>query len=199
VRLTLGTQSVDLATRALVIGPPGPDAPDVVEITPAAAADSRRPMAAWVDPTRPALAAALDAGVELVGTSDPDVPLVELLPRCAATVTTVVVSAAGGSFDAVRARLVECAHQGEAAGFPPDRIVVEPILTTALLPHIRRFAELGYPLLLTVTASVAARLRGDQDALTALAVIEGARLIRTDAVKSAVRVCRVVSAILEAR
>lgn len=209
MRLTLGTQSLDLTTRALVIGPPGADQPDIVEIPagddPPVGGATDTLLAARLDAstsasTRPSvLAAAFDAGAVLVSTTHPDVPLTDLLPACAQAGAAVVVSATGDRMDDVRVRLVDRAGQAEAAGIPSDRVVLEPPLTSALLPHLRRFAELGYPLLLTVTTPIVQTLPGNQAALTALAQIQGARLIRTDAVLGTVRVCRVVSAILEAR
>ena len=200
MRLTLGTRSLDLARRALVVGPPGED-PDIVELVPG---DDRPPttdavLAARVDGSPPATAAALRAGAVLIGTSQPEAPLDDLLPACARAGATVVVSGTGARFGDVRMQLVACARQAEAAGLPPDRIVVEAPLTPLLLPHLGRFAELGYPLLLTVTRAVVRSVGGNHPGLSALAVVQGARLIRTDEVTAATRACRVVSAILGTR
>ncbi|MDQ3980632.1 MAG: hypothetical protein M3314_13930, partial [Actinomycetota bacterium] len=158
-----------------------------------------RPFAARVD-SSVAAAAALEAGAVLVSSNHSGISPTDLFPACARAGAAVVVGAPADRFESVRARLVDCAHLAEAAGIPCERIVLEPPLTPTLLPHLRRFAELGYPVLLTVTEPVLAALPvHNHAAAVALAVIDGARLIRTDAVKAATRVCRVVSAILEAR
>ena len=207
MRLTLGTRSVDLATRALVIGPPGgggpgDDQPDLVELVmgdPSLRRAADRPAAAWIDGSDEAAAAAFGAAAVLVGTTSPGDPIDGLLSGCARAGATVVVGAPGEALEDVRARLVERARRAEAAGIPPGRIVLEAHLTPTLLPHLRRFAELGYPVLVTVTTPVVRCLEADHAAVAALAVIEGARLLRTDAVRAVARACRVVSAILEAR
>jgi dihydropteroate synthase len=233
VRLTLGTQGFDVTTRALVMGTVSGDAPpeqasrltadgaQIIEIrfgdgaAPSAVTRSVEAVRAAVGPevaiaaavTGPGPASAgLGAGAVLVGTPEPGAPLTGLLPAIARNGAAVIVSAAHETLEHTRARLVQCAREAESAGIPPERIVVEAVLTRPLIPHVRQFAELGYPLLVTVSGPVLEGLSGDhaalpgnRAALTALSVIGGCRLVRTDDVRGAARVARVIGAVLEAR
>jgi hypothetical protein len=227
VRLTLGARRFDLTTRALVMGTLGAAAAwsdragelaaegaDLVEIhfgdepPPAVATTVEAlrvalgdevPVAAALAGGPEAACAAVDAGAVLVSARMPGQAITHLLAACARKGAGVVVSAAGEDLNEVRAQLAARARQAEVAGIPPDRILVEPIISSGLLPHLQRFAELGYPLCLTLTAPVVEPLAAGHAAITALAVIRGCRLVRTDAVHAAVRVARVTAAILEAR
>ncbi len=115
----------------------------------------------------------------------------------------------------VRDFLIERAHRAEAAGIPPDRIVLDAGLdlgktahqSLELLQQSRRLATLGYPLLLSasnktflgVLLDLDISQRGDASmAATALGVARGCRIVRAHDVKGTRRVCRTVAAILEA-
>lgn len=216
MRLTLGDTSYDLATRALVMGMLGADrsspdelvalGADMVSLQVGAgdpvavhAAVARlvgcAPVPVAVEAADAAgSAAAVEAGAAMV-----------LGAPAAATVAAaragavVVLRAPGpggldtgpGGLDADRAELGRRAGEAEAAGLPPDRIVIDPSLAAspARLGGARRFADLGYPVL--VRHSGAAEI--------ALAVAGGCRLVQTRDVRTARRVCDVLAAILEAR
>jgi hypothetical protein len=160
MRLTLGSRTYDLATRALVLGTGERAADlgaDMVELTGAGSPQSRRatpvPVFAVVADD-PALARALAAGAELVRLLHPTAAGYR---ACAAAAVAVSVPAG---------RTAEAA----AAGLPPDRLVPDALF-------------------LDVTG-VACPL-----AATVAGVLRGARLVRTDDVVAARRVCDVLAAI----
>lgn len=170
----------------------------VVEIEWAGPSDARAlvagagvPVAICTDATHVALAA-VQAGVRLVAGGATGAR--EVLAAAADGGIAVVVTAGPAAADALAARreaVVRRARAAEAAGVGAERIVVDPGLAASpdLLGHSRRFAELGYPVLLSA----------DGIAAMALAVTGGCRLVRTEHVKPARRVCDVLGAILEAR
>jgi dihydropteroate synthase len=111
--------------------------------------------------------------------------------------------------------LVERARRAEAAGIPPDRIVVDAGLdlgktaeqSLALLHASDRLATLGYPLLLSASNKPFLGRLLDLDihergpaslAAAALGVTRGCRLVRAHDVRGTRRVCDVIAAILEA-
>lgn len=112
--------------------------------------------------------------------------------------------------------LLDRARAATEAGITADRIVVDAGLDAGkpgdqaleLLRASDRLSGLGYPLMVSVSdATWLASLRGGQEvgneqealiALAALGTTLGGRLVRTRHVKSARRVCDVVTAILEA-
>ena len=111
--------------------------------------------------------------------------------------------------------LVERARRAEAAGIPPDRIVVDAGLdlgktwqqSLTLLHASGRLAALGYPLLLSASNKpFLGRLldlevgdRGDASlAAAALGITRGCRIVRAHDVKGTRRVRDVVAAVLEA-
>jgi dihydropteroate synthase len=115
----------------------------------------------------------------------------------------------------VRSFLAERARRAEAAGIPPDRIVLDAGLdlgktaahSLILLRASQRLAELGYPLLLSASnKTFLGRLLdleiGDRReaslAATALGVAGGCRIVRAHDVRGTRRVCDVLAAILEA-
>jgi dihydropteroate synthase len=115
----------------------------------------------------------------------------------------------------VRQLLAERAHWAEAAGIPPDRIVLDAGLdlgktweqSVVLLRESRRLAELGYPLLLSASnKTFLGRLldleidqRGDASlAAAALGIAGGCRIVRAHDVKGTQRVGAVLAAVLEA-
>jgi dihydropteroate synthase len=111
--------------------------------------------------------------------------------------------------------LVERARRAEAAGVPPERVVLDagldlgktPAQSLVLLQESARLAALGYPLLLSASNK---RFMGELYGLdigdrgdasmgaTALGVARGCRIIRAHDVRATRRVCAVVAAILEA-
>ena len=193
MRLTLGDTSYDLATRCLVLGMD--EGADVIEVEPTAAGLARaRELARAGAPvavatTNPAVAvAALDAGAVLIAGAPPGA--LEAAAKAGAAVVVATDAVAGEGLSARREALVRRAHAAEECGIPPDRIIVDPGLADSpeLLRQARRFAELGYPLLVTHSAPAA----------IALAVTGGCRLVRTRDVRGARRVCDVLAAILEA-
>jgi dihydropteroate synthase len=111
--------------------------------------------------------------------------------------------------------LIERARRAEAAGLPPERIVLDagldlgktPQQSLTLLQESGRFAALGYPLLLSASnkrflGEVLELEIGDRNdaslAATALGVIDGCRVVRAHDVRGTKRVCATVAAILEA-
>jgi dihydropteroate synthase len=116
---------------------------------------------------------------------------------------------------AVAEFLVGRARQAEAAGIPPDRIVLDAGLdlgktwqqSLELLQRSSQLAALGYPLLLSASnKTFLGRLldlevdqRTDASlAATAVGVAGGCRIVRTHDVRGTRRVCDVLSAVLEA-
>ncbi|MFN2607197.1 MAG: dihydropteroate synthase [Acidimicrobiales bacterium] len=274
MRLTLGSTTVDLATRSLVMGilnrtpdsfydagahfamdafcrraeglvaagadildvggvkaGPGPEVglqEELDRVLPGIeAVRARFQVPVSVDTWRaPVAAAAYRAGAvvgnDISGFADPD-----YLPVSAAAGATVVathIRLAPRVPDPepeyvdvvadVRAFLAERARRAEAAGIPPQRVMVDAGLdlgktasqSLVLLQQSRRLAELGYPLLLSASnKTFLGRLLGLEVgdrreaslAATALGVIGGCRIVRAHDVRGARRVCDVVAAILE--
>ena len=111
--------------------------------------------------------------------------------------------------------LVERARRAEAAGIPPERIVLDAGLdlgktweqSLTLLRRSDQLAALGYPLLLSASnktflgklLDLEIDQRGDASlAATALGVSRGCRIVRAHDVQGTRRVCDTVAAILEA-
>jgi dihydropteroate synthase len=116
---------------------------------------------------------------------------------------------------AVRDFLVDRAHRAEAAGIPPERIVLDAGLdlgktwqqSLLLLRESARLASLGYPLLLSASnKTFLGKLldleitdrRDASRAATALGVARGCRLVRAHDVRGTRRVCDTIAAVLEA-
>jgi dihydropteroate synthase len=121
----------------------------------------------------------------------------------------------GGVVHDVRAFLVERARRAEAAGIPPERIVLDAGLdlgkttpqSVVLLRESQRFAELGYPLLLSASNKTFLGQLLDLDlgdrreaslASSALGIAGGCRVIRVHDVAGTRRVRDVLDAILRA-
>ena len=111
--------------------------------------------------------------------------------------------------------LVDRAHQAEAAGITPDRVVLDAGLDLGktweqsheLLLRSNQLAALGYPLLLSASnktflgklLDLEIDQRNDASlAATAVGVSGGCRIVRTHDVKGTRRVCDVLAAVLEA-
>jgi dihydropteroate synthase len=120
-----------------------------------------------------------------------------------------------GVVEAVRAFLTERARRAEAAGIPPERVIIDAGLdlgktwqqSVELLRASDRLAALGYPLLLSASNKTflgkLLDLKIDERreasvAATALGVGRGCRIVRTHDVKGTRRVADVVAAVLEA-
>ncbi len=115
----------------------------------------------------------------------------------------------------VRAFLANRGRRAQAAGIPPDRIVVDAGLdlgktaaqSLTLLRASRRLAELGYPLLLSASnktfigrildLEVEAR-REASIAAAAIGITGGCRIVRAHDVRGTRRVCDVLAAVLDA-
>lgn len=241
MQLTVGDQSFDLTTRALVMGtvdagrdrspalvghdaerlvaegadivevsaPDGEEAGEAAEAVAAVVAAVHAPVAV-ASKRWEVVAAAYTAGAVLgtpaTGRTDRD-----FLRATAGAGASVILRGAAPPDEGAdrRAALLELARDAEAAGIPRERIVLKPAVDASVLAHAQRLAELGYPLLLSLSAITIAALGGhpalgpdDQRALglvaTALAVTGGWRLVRTSDVKGARRVCDVLAAVLEA-
>jgi dihydropteroate synthase len=111
--------------------------------------------------------------------------------------------------------LVDRARRAEAAGIPPERVILDAGLdlgktweqSLELLRRSDQLAALGYPLLLSASnkrflgnlldLEVGER-REASLAATALGVARGCRIVRAHDVKGTRRVCDVVAAVLEA-
>ena len=161
-------------------------------------------------------------GNDISGFADPD-----YLPTAAEAGATVVATHIrlqprvrdpepvypGGVVHDVRAFLAERARWAEAAGIPPPRIVLDAGLdlgkttpqSLELLRESRRFAELGYPLLLSASNKTFLGqhlgLEIDQRreaslAAAALGVVGGCRILRVHDVAGTVRVRDVLDAVL---
>ena len=111
--------------------------------------------------------------------------------------------------------LLDRARRAEAAGIPPERVVLDAGLdlgktwqqSLLLLRQSDRLAALGYPLLLSASnKTFLGRLLdleiGDRNdaslAAAALGVSKGCRIVRAHDVRGTRRVCDVVTAIIEA-
>jgi dihydropteroate synthase len=116
---------------------------------------------------------------------------------------------------AVRDFLVDRAHRAEAAGIATDKIVIDAGLdlgktwqqSLVLLRAHQRFAELGYPVLLSASNKTflgklldleIAERRDASLAATAIGVSLGSRIVRAHDVQGTRRVCDTIAAILEA-
>ena len=171
-----------------------------------------------------AFAAGAVVGNDISGFSDPD-----YLPAAAAAGATVVATHIrlrprvadpdpaypDGVVVAVRDFLVDRAKRAEAAGIPPDRVVIDAGLdlgktwqqSLELLRASDRLAAIGYPLLLSASnktflgkllgLEVPERREASLSA-TALGVLRGCRIVRVHDVRGTRRVCDVVTAVLEA-
>lgn len=177
MRLSLGHRDYDLTTRALVMG--------------------------TVERASSVLDAVRD-GADIVevgdvdGTFAPDVPVCLAVPEGCGSERAVASGAALVRFDGVPSSAADyaaCAKAGasvvvtagetgsaERAGIPADRIVVVG-------------GDFGgrYPVLVDVTGS------HSPTAATAVAVVRGARVVRTADVRGARRLCDVLAAVMEAR
>ena len=212
---------------------PGPEVtePEELErVVPAVAAlTARFDVPVSVDTWRASVAAAAyEAGAcvgnDISGFSDP-----EYLPAAAKAEATVVathirllprVPDPRPRYDDlvadVCAFLAARSRDAEAAGIPPERIVVDAGLdlgktaeqSLALLRASRRLAALGHPLLLSASnktfLGVVLGLEIDERreaslAAAALGVYRGCRIVRAHDVRGTRRVCDAVAAVLEAR
>ncbi len=181
--------------------------------------------------------AALDAGANIVNDvwglrADPEMaPLVAtrgvpvvLMHNRSRPGDVVVDARLGGTYlgvryehvlDDVGRELGELARSAEAAGVASDQIVLDPgigfgktvMQNLALINHLDRLKELGYPLLVgpsrksfighVLDLEVEERLEGTAAAI-ALAIARGADIVRVHDVKAMVRVARMCDAILRA-
>ena len=212
---------------------PGPEVtePEELErVVPAVAAlTARFDVPVSVDTWRASVAAAAyEAGAcvgnDISGFSDP-----EYLPAAAKAEATVVathirllprVPDPRPRYDDlvadVCAFLAARSRDAEAAGIPPERIVVDAGLdlgktaeqSLALLRASRRLAALGHPLLLSASNKTflggVLGLEIDERreaslAAAALGVYRGCRIVRAHDVRGTRRVCDAVAAVLEAR
>ena len=162
-------------------------------------------------------------GNDISGFADPDYLLVAV--EAGATVVATHIRLAPRVPDpepfyddvvvGVRDFLAERAHRAEAAGIPPERIVLDAGLdlgktwqqSVVLLRQSERLAALGYPLLLSASnKTFLGRMldleigdRGEASlAATALGVAGGCRIIRAHDVRGTRRVCDTIAAVLEA-
>jgi len=119
----------------------------------------------------------------------------------------------GGVVHDVRAFLADRAHRAEAAGIPKQRIIIDAGLdlgnttpqSVALLRESQRFAELGYPLLLSASNKTflgellgldITQRRNASLAAAALGIGEGCRVLRVHDVAGTRRVRDVLDAVL---
>ncbi len=117
--------------------------------------------------------------------------------------------------NAVADFLVERARRAEAAGIPPDRIVLDAGLdlgktweqSLELLRRSNQLASLGYPLLLSASNKTFLGKLLDLEideredaslAATAVGVTGGCRIVRTHDVIGTRRVCDILAAVMEA-
>ena len=181
-----------------------------------------------IDTTRAAVAAAGYAagavvGNDISGFADPDYLAVSAAAGATVVATHIRLAPRVPDPDPryddvvtdVRAFLIERARRAEAAGIPPERIVLDAGLdlgktaeqSVTLLRESARLAYLGYPLLLSasnktflgVVLGLDITQRGDASmSATALGVVRGCRVVRAHDVRGTRRVCRTIAAILEA-
>jgi dihydropteroate synthase len=121
----------------------------------------------------------------------------------------------GGVVHDVRAFLADRAHRAEAAGIPPERIVIDAGIdlgkttpqSVVLLRDSQRFAELGYPLLLSASnktflgqfLDLGIDDRRDASlAAAAIGLIGGCRILRVHDVAGTCRVRDVLAAVMGA-
>ncbi|GAC1540973.1 MAG: dihydropteroate synthase [Acidimicrobiales bacterium] len=151
------------------------------------------------------LPAAAEAGATVVATH------IRLRPRLRDPQPTYP----GGVVHDVRDFLAERARRAEAAGIPPERIVIDAGLdlgkttpqSVLLLRESRRLAELGYPLLLSASNKtflgqfLDLELRDRATAslsAAAMGIAGGCRILRVHDVAGTCRVRDVMAAVLEA-
>jgi dihydropteroate synthase len=120
----------------------------------------------------------------------------------------------GGVVHDVRAFLADRAHRAEAVGIPKERIIIDAGLdlgkttpqSVVLLRESRRFAELGYPLLLSASNKTflgqlldleITQRREASLAAAALGVGEGCRVLRVHDVAGTRRVRDALDAVLQ--
>jgi len=121
----------------------------------------------------------------------------------------------GGVVHDVRAFLADRAHRAEAAGIPKERVIIDAGLdlgkttpqSVVLLRESRRFAELGYPLLLSASnktflgellgLDITQRREASLSA-AALGIAGGCRVLRVHDVKATARVRDALEAVLSA-
>lgn len=213
---------------------PGPDVTETEElerVIPAISALHERfdvPLSAdtWrASVAREAYAAGAVIGNDISGFADPD-----YLPVAAKAGATVVATHIRlkprvrdpdpvypeGVVEAVATFLVERARRAEAAGIPPERIVIDAGLdlgkttpqSVVLLRESRRLAQLGYPLLLSASnktflgqlLDLEIGERGPASlAAAALGVAGGCRILRVHDVAGTCRVRNVLASVMEAR
>jgi dihydropteroate synthase len=228
--VTAGADLLDIGGVKAGPGPEVSEAEELERVVPAVeAVVARFDVPVSVDTWRAAVAKAAFAagavvGNDISGFADPD-----YLPVAAAAGATVVAthirlrprvpdpepSYPGGVVPAVRAFLAERARRAEAAGIPPERILVDAGLdlgktwqqSVQLLRASAELASLGYPLLLSASnKTFLGRLldlgiderREASLAAAALGIAGGCRVIRAHDVRGTRRVCDVMAAILEA-
>jgi len=178
MRLTLGSRSFDLTSRALVLGTVGRagsiaaavrNGADIVEVDEmdAGALNEAGHVPLCVAPgDDAALARALVVGASMVRLDD--VASTASYRSCARAGVVVVVPA-------------EAAGAAESAGMPARRIIVDGPCTGDRHPVLVDVTGAGRPL-----------------AATAAGVVQGARIVRTADVRGARRVCDVLAAVWEA-
>jgi hypothetical protein len=182
MRLTLGEQTYDVTTRPLVIG-------TIPALATEKVATARRFVqegAAAIEVTDPAAVDAVRAAVDIpVGIATDRFDAVWVAYQAGAVFGTcpdpafLVLSAESGA-----AVVVRDVGPAKAAHIPADRIAVE-------MPAGHRLASRRSSSPMLVTTNVVA--------VAALAVTDGARVVRTTEVKAMRRVCDVLAAIIEAR
>jgi dihydropteroate synthase len=173
---------------------------------------------------RQAFAAGAVVGNDISGFADPDYLTVAAKAEASVVATHIRLRPRvadpepeypEGVVPAVRDFLVDRAHQAEAAGIPPERVIIDAGLdlgktweqSLELLRASDRLAALGYPLLLSASNKTFLGKLLDLEvtdrriasvSATALGVLQGCRIVRAHDVRGSRRACDVVAAILEA-
>jgi dihydropteroate synthase len=173
---------------------------------------------------RQAFAAGAVVGNDISGFADPDYLTVAAKAEASVVATHIRLRPRvadpepeypEGVVPAVRDVLVDRAHQAEAAGIPPERVIIDAGLdlgktweqSLELLRASDRLAALGYPLLLSASNKTFLGKLLDLEvtdrriasvSATALGVLQGCRIVRAHDVRGSRRACDVVAAILEA-
>jgi dihydropteroate synthase len=228
----LVTEGADILDVGGVKAGPGPEVPEEEEldrVIPAVEAlHGRFDVPISADTWRASVAkAAYEAGAvvgnDISGFADPD--YLTVAAKAGATVVATHIRLQprvrdpepvypGGVVHDVRAFLAERAHRAEAAGIPPERIVIDAGLdlgkttpqSVVLLRASQRFAELGYPLLLSASnktflgqfLDLGIDDRRDASiAAAAIGLIGGCRILRVHDVAGTCRVRDVLAAVLE--
>ncbi len=226
-------EGADLLDVGGVKAGPGPDvgeAEELERVVPAVAALAGRfdvPISVdtWrATVAREAFAAGAVIGNDISGFADPD--YLDEAARAGASVVATHIrlqprvadpepAYPEGVIPTVAAYLVERARRAEAAGIPPERVMIDAGLDLGktweqsldLLRASDRLAALGYPLLLSASNKTFLGRLLDLDvadrreptlAATALGVLRGCRVIRVHDVRGTRRVCDVIAAVLEA-